>query len=137
MVMIFRRKAVTDVIDIIMYGSEQSVRAHECMHIYLYACLCSHVYTSVWMCLIYCVCGGVPVRKRIITCLLLSCQVVSSQLCTRFLGAQRPCNIYSISLTYTGLIKYLVPQRTNRTNFLSLPLDLVSLLISFLFLRIQ
>lgn len=69
-------------------------------------------------------------RKRIITCLLLSCQVVSSWLCTGFLRAQRHFNIYSISLTYTGLMKYLVPQRTNRTNFLSLPSDLVSILIS-------
>lgn len=97
-----------------------------------YACLCSHVYTSVWMCLIYCVCDWAPVRKRIITCLLMSCQVFSSQLCTRFLRAQRPCNIYSILLIYTGLMKYLVPQRTNRTNFLSLPLDLISILISSL-----
>lgn len=130
--MILKRNAVADLIDTIM-----SVSEHMTVCIFIWTFICMPLFTCVYMCLIYCVCGKVPARKRIIMCLLLSCRVVSSSLCTRFLKAQRPCNIYSISLTYTGLIKYLVPQRTNRTNFLSLPLDLVSLLISFLFLRIQ
>lgn len=47
-------------------------------------------------------------------------------------GLRGSCNIYCIFLTYTGLMKYLVPQRTNRTHFLSLPLDLISILISSL-----
>lgn len=40
--------------------------------------------------------------------------------------------MYSISLPFSGLMKYLVPRRTNTTNFLSLLLDLVSILISSL-----